>query len=450
MRKSVLIILSILMTIVFLSTSCTQNNIVPTEEELSADANALVEKLAQKDYKGAKSDHQYDTIMKLLTGPKTYSTIWETLLSSYGEFINIYGYEYQRASGFDNIYVKIAFEKKCVNFKVTYKKDTLKISGLHYAPNADKSSLAGAEPLRVPEGVIETSFEFGKNGLKLPAILSTPNAKGPFPVLILVHGSGPNNSDEAVGNQAPFRDIAWELALQGIAVMRYDKRTLVYPEDFGENATVEDETIEDAILAAQAVLDFPEIDKDNIFILGHSLGAMMIPRIAEDTQNVKGYIMMAAAVTPLHDLMIEQYEYIFNLDGKLSINERISLIQSKIMRKNVESLKDGKTKKAKDLFGINAPYWIYLHNYDLIGKAKNIQKPLLIIQGESDYQVPMRDFNILKDNLESKDNVYMISYEGLGHLMTTAGSPPAPDDYNNELHVDSKVINDIAEFIKNH
>ncbi len=448
MKKPFLLILSFILVSIFVFSSCGKIENPPTEEQLSADANQLVEEMAAENFSGAKKNHEYGFVMGLLTGPKTLKTIWNSLTAQYGEYVSIYEYEYEQISNYDNIIIKVAFENHSIDFKITYEKDTLKISGLHYSPNADNPALAGAPVPELPEGITEKSFLFGSDGLKLPAILTSPENDGAYPLVILVHGSGPNNADETVGNQSPFRDIAWGLAQQGIAVLRYDKRTLVYPESFGEEDTVEQETVEDAVLAALAAQTMPEVMPDKIFILGHSLGAIMIPRIFELTPDASGYIMMGAAVTPLNQLRVEQYEYIFNLDGKLTLNERISLFQAKKMSKNIDKLTSSSNKKAKDLFGVNPEYWLYLKDYDVLERVQLVDKPLLVIQGESDYQVPLREFEALESVLSKKANVTLVSYPGLGHLMTQAGDPSSPDDYYKKLTVDQQIIDDISEFVK--
>ena len=449
MKKHISIIIAAAFIAIALFSSCSPKSDVPaTEESLSAEANQLVEELAAGDYKGARKNHEYGFVMGMLTGEKTLKNIWKSLTAQYGAYVSIYEYEYDNASPFENIIIKTAFENKCIDFKVTFNEGTLKISGLHYSPNADKPELAGAPSEPPPDGVLERSFQFGAEGMELPAVLAYPEGEGTYPLVILVHGSGPSDADESVGNQAPFRDIAWGLAQQGIAVLRYDKRTLVHPESFGADATVEQETVEDAMIAAITAQTIPEATPGKTFILGHSLGGMMIPRIAEVTPEATGFIMMSAAVTPVNELMVEQYEYIFNLDGKLSINERLSLAKAKKMSKNVSELTSDSSVSADKLFGVSQAYWLYLNDYDVLQSVQNITRPLLVIQGESDYQVPMRDFEALEGVLSSKDNVTMISYPGLSHLMTQSGSPPSPDDYYEELHVDQQVIDDIAEFVK--
>ncbi len=450
MRKHISIIFAAVFAVMFLFSSCSKkSDIIADEESLSAEANQLVEELAAGDYKGARKNHDYAFVMSILTGEKSLKKVWQSLTAQYGEYVSVYEYEYEQTPPFESVIIKTAFEQNCIDFKVTFNEGTLKISGIHYSPNADKPSLAGAPEIPPPDGVLERSFQFGAEGLELPAVLAYPEGEDTYPLVILVHGSGPSDADESVGNQAPFRDIAWGLAQQGIAVLRYDKRTLVHPESFGEDATVEQETVEDAMIAAITAQTIPEAQPGKTFILGHSLGGMMVPRIAEVTPEATGFIMMSAAVTPLNELMVEQYEYIFNLDGKLSISERFSLAKAKKMSKKVSELTPDSSVAADKLFGISQAYWLYLNDYDVLQSVQNITRPLLIIQGESDYQVPMRDFEALEGVLSGKDNVTMISYPGLSHLMTQSGSPPSPDDYYEELNVDQQVIDDIAEFVKN-
>ena len=450
MKKQFALLTALILSLILVFSACAKSDATnsPTEEELSADANKFVEELAAGNYSEAKKNHSYAFVMNMLTGEKTLKTIWETLTKQYGEYVSIYEYEYEAIANYESIIIKVAFDTKSVDFKVTYSTGTLQISGLHYSPNADKPELAGADVPQPPEGVLERTFHIGSQGLELPAILAYPEGGERYPLVVLVHGSGPNDANETIGRQAPFRDIAWGLAQQGIAVLRYDKRTLVYPESFGDESTAEQETVEDAMIAAITAQTMPEVMPGNIFILGHSLGGTMIPRIAQITPEASGFIMMGAAVTPLNELMVEQYEYIFNLDEKLTLSERISLLQAKKMSKNVSALTDDSTKKADSLFGIAAPYWLYFKKYDMLELAQSIQKPLLVLQGESDYQVPMRDFNAIQDALSGNENASFISYPGLGHLMTQAGSPPSPDDYYEALNVSQQVIDDIADFVK--
>ena len=100
----------------------------------------------------------------------------------------------------------------------------------------------------------------------LPGTLTLPEgAASPLPAVVLLHGSGPNDRDESIGQTKMFRDLAEMLAEKGIAVLRYDKRTLIYgsrytAEDL-KTFTVDDESIQDAVAAANLLRSDPRIGK---------------------------------------------------------------------------------------------------------------------------------------------------------------------------------------------
>ena len=139
----------------------------------------------------------------------------------------------------------------------------------------------------------------------LPGTLFLPNGVEKAAAVVLVHGSGPNDRDETLGPNRPFRDLATGLATRGIAVLRYDKRTKVYPESFAglKNPTVKDEILDDVSAALEFLKSRPEIDADRITITGHSLGGTLAPRIAAANPSVSKIVILAGAARPLPDLM---------------------------------------------------------------------------------------------------------------------------------------------------
>ena len=154
-----------------------------------------------------------------------------------------------------------------------------------------------------------------------------------------MQGSGPSDRNETVGANAPFFDIASSLADNGIATLRYDKRTYTYGAQMDpETITPYEETIQDAVFAFDFLKTQPDVDPDRIFILGHSLGGYLMPMIAEQTPDAAGYILVAAPASRLEDLMAAQYDYIFNLDGDLSAEEKTQLAEIEKQRDAVRML----------------------------------------------------------------------------------------------------------------
>ena len=135
---------------------------------------------------------------------------------------------------------------------------------------------------------------------------SNHRGRGPGPRL------RPQQWDETLGPNKPFQDLAWGLANRGIAVLRYDKRTKVHGGKMGgnKNLTVREETIDDALLAVKLLRSRSDIDPKRIFILGHSLGGMLAPRIGAEDQSLAGLIILAGSTRPLPEVAREQLEYI--------------------------------------------------------------------------------------------------------------------------------------------
>jgi fermentation-respiration switch protein FrsA (DUF1100 family) len=268
-----------------------------------------------------------------------------------------------------------------------------------------------------PEPAKPGELTVTSGNIKLPATLTIPEGKGPFPVVVLVHGSGPNDRDETVGANAPFKDLAVGLAKHGIASIRYVKRTRQYPQ--GAVATVQEEVIEDALNALALARSQSGIDPHRVFLLGHSMGAYLAPRIAMADPAITGIILLAGNVRQVLELAREQLQYLN------APPETLQTLQS----------------------AAPASYWEDLKSYNPAAIARQLEIPILILQGERDYQVTMKEFDLWKSGLNGKANASFRSYPKLNHLFLEGEGKSNPAEYQKAGHIPDYVFTDIAAFM---
>ena len=262
--------------------------------------------------------------------------------------------------------------------------------------------------------------------------------------------------DEKVGKLTPFKDLAEGLASRGIAVIRYDKRTYAHKKQFinKPDISVKEETIEDAILATELLRNDCRIDSNKIFIIGHSMGGMLAPRIDAEGGNYKGLILLAGSPRKLEEILIDQNKEVLNHVNKLLqwiIKRQIKKLSSKFY--NMYNLTDEEAKKTSLMFGNTAKLYYFkeMGEHQSINYLKDLNKPMLIMQGDKDFQVSVeKDFNLYKELLKNKENVTFKLYENLNHAFVPSvygNIMKAKKEYNVEQRVCDYVIDDIASWV---
>ena len=298
--------------------------------------------------------------------------------------------------------------------------------------------------------IVGQGTEYPLNGLlSLPDDLSKP-----VPAVVLVHGSGPSNMDEKVMKLTPFKDLAEGLAQHGIASLRYDKRTFVYARKMAKSCpTVEEETIEDALLAINMLKNDPRIDCDRIFILGHSMGAMLAPRIDAEGADVKGLIMMAGTPYRLEDIVLRQLK---QAGRGRSILKRIIRMEYRFYRKKFRGLyelSDEEAKKKKFAGNLTLYYFKEMGQRTAADYLLASEKPAFILQGGKDFQVLAgRDYRMFRKLLAGRANTRFKLYPDLNHIFVKGiydDILKASKEYKAERHIPEEVIGDIAAFIRN-
>ena len=302
----------------------------------------------------------------------------------------------------------------------------------------------------------EHEVQIGHGKWVLPGTVSIPQGDDPFAAVLLVHGSGPQDRDETIPPNKPLRDLAWGLASQGIAVLRYEKRTNVYAASMRskiDTLTVKEEVIDDALEAVALLRERPEIDAQQIFVLGHSLGGYLAPRLGAADPEIRGLIILAGSARPLEDVILDQMTYVLSLSMP---DPAVRQQQLAVLKKQVELVKDPNrlpTAKASDLpLGVPAAYWLDLNAYHPEKVAQTLKQPMLFLQGEGDYQVTRDDFQIWQDVLGGRSDVQFIMYPGLSHLFMPieGGQKATPATYTVAGHVAEEVVNEIGSRIKRH
>lgn len=288
---------------------------------------------------------------------------------------------------------------------------------------------------------------------QLTGTLTLPEGEGPFPLVVFVHGSGPMDRDETVGKVKVFRDLAAGLAEQGIASIRYDKRTYLYGTEMASDVglTVWEETVEDALYAVEYARAAAHIDRENIFVAGHSLGGYLVPRLdgADAEGHIAGYVLLAGPARALPELVLEQVDYLLSLELRLSeIDKVIYRQQYEEDCARIDALTEADRGGDTALLGAYPDYWLDLAGYDPAEAAKEIKKPLLILQGGHDYQVTSADYERWQTALAGREGAVFKWYPKLTHAFTETEGMGTPDDYQRAATVAPAVAEDMAAFIK--
>ena len=369
---------------------------------------------------------------------------WDRLLTNFGAFVNVIEINHDHQPNFDVVVQKIQLEKKKVDFKIVYGTNQ-KIKGVSFLPGEPREKYELPEYFN--EKMIAEKTIIIENGpVRLPGILTTPNRPGKFPLVILVHGSGPNDKDESVGLTKIFKDLSIGLAMKGIAVYRYDKRTRVLKTKIAKekNYTVYKETIEDAIAAVNQLRQDSLIDSTAIYICGHGLGAMVLPRIESKAKNLKGLIFLAPNARKLEDHMLEQTRYVISLDStKKDYTNLLDSINKETRR--IKSLTP-MTKDTSAILFLPVSYWLDLNEYNQVEAVQKLNQPLLFLFGKRDYQITEVDYNIWKKALVNK-NAEFRAYPDLNHFFIKGIGKSTPFEYNKKGNVDKEPINDISNWI---
>jgi pimeloyl-ACP methyl ester carboxylesterase len=331
-----------------------------------------------------------------------------------------------------------------------------------------------------PYAIKDVTFENAAAKVKLAGTLTTPAGDGPFPAVVLVSGSGPQDRDETLFDHKPFLVLADYLSRRGIAVLRYDDRGVGQSTGTHGTATTADFAT-DAWAAVEFLTKQPKIDRQRVGVMGHSEGGLVAPMVAADHPDAVAYIVLLAgpgvpgaaivdrqrvdilkaAGTPAGtiDLFVKLYAKLNPIaTGPGSVEERKTALT-----KAVADYRETLTEEQRRLVGqtkpdaaaaiaavMTSPWMDAFLRFDPAPTLKRVSCPVLALTGSLDLQVAA-DVNLpaIGAALKAGKNppAEFVEMKGLNHLFQPAKTGGVGEYGQIETTFDEAAMAHIAEWI---
>jgi dienelactone hydrolase len=366
--------------------------------------------------------------------------VWTSLEERHGEFRTLSGLETASQGGYDVVTGIAEFERGQLEIVLAFDPDGIARFTLSQ-PSSNWSPPAYADESAFEER--EVSLE-ATDSCSLGGTLTVPADADRAPGVVLIHGQGPSDRDGTIGPNKPYKDLAWGLASRGVAVLRYDKRTQVCDVDLAE-ITIDQAVTEDALAVVDALRETDVVADDDVVVAGHSIGATLSPRIAARDGNLAGVVMLAPLARSAGDAILDQNQYLVERDGTVTDAERGQLDE---VNRTVERIRSLDFPDDEVVFLGGDEYWRSLREYDHLGTAGSLDAPVLLLQGERDYQVTVEDdFAQWQEALGDESNVTFERYPELNHLFMPGTGKPGRREYFEQHNVAEAVVTDVASFV---
>ena len=297
----------------------------------------------------------------------------------------------------------------------------------------------------------EATYENREAGIRFAGTLTYPNSGSPFPAVLLISGSGPQDRNETLVGHRPFLVLSDYLTRRGVAVLRTDDRGVGGSTGDWMKVTTEDLS-KDILAGIQFLKNREEIDPKRIGLIGHSEGGIIAPMVAVTSEDVSFIVLMAGTGLPGENILNMQAELIARAEGAPEEAIANSLEQQKLIIAVVKEEKEEKIKKEKlreiilealeelpaeykealsdpeayiqaQLANVLSPWFEYFLTYDPRPTLTRVQCSVLAMIGEKDLQVPPKEnLAAIKEALEKGGNkdYTVLELPGLNHLFQSA------------------------------
>lgn len=315
----------------------------------------------------------------------------------------------------------------------------------------------------------DVSFANPAGGHALAGTLTVPQGKGPFPAVVLVHGSGPVDRDETLFGHKIFLVLADHLSRQGIAVLRYDKRGIGKSGGVYKGATTHDFAL-DAEAAVAFLRGRPEVDAARIGMVGHSEGGLIAPMVAARDPKLAFVVMLAGPGVRGELLMVEQLALAAKargvpdalVDRERELNRalfaaivaepQLDAAGDKARRMMMEAerkgiLPPGTAEPRAKAFG--SPWFHAFLRHEPGPALQSLRQPILVLNGERDLQVPAAlDLDAIRGALKDNPRAVVKELPALNHLFQTARTGAGSEYAEIEETMAPLALDTVSEWIK--
>lgn len=300
-------------------------------------------------------------------------------------------------------------------------------------------------PYADPTTFNETSVVIGQAPWELGGTLTLPVGPGPFPAVVLVPGSGYADRDSTGLASKAFRDLAWGLASQGVAVLRYDKRTLTHALALARQPdfTLDDELVDDALAAVALLRQKPRIDPARVFVLGSSLGGWAAPRIALRDPEIAGLILYAAPAESRREQQLRGLQQLIRDVSRVAASSAVGRWLD-LMRDYAAAVAG--SDEAPPHVQVRPGYHLEGAGYRPEVAAQDVHRPFLILHGALDHAVTRERMSGWVISLRVRDDVVFRLYANHDHGLFDWRDRSGPD-LRPAGHVSAEVVDDIASWI---
>lgn len=287
------------------------------------------------------------------------------------------------------------------------------------------------------------TVEVGQESIEEVYVHTRPNsADESTPLVILIHGKDAYDRNSTVNANRTFRALAYQLADSGISTVRYD-RTVLNHEDLEDTPSLilnelrelEEQLEEDSVLHGQKT-----------FLFGYGLGGYLLPYLAASVP-ADGYIIANAPAENLAECLADEQKFLNRVDSSNS-DEVIEMKDQQIDAavEIIHSLTSDKDYDYK-LLGYPSAFWVFVQKYDALQAVQQLEKPILVIQGSNDYEVPLEQFNAWESALAEDEDARVVLYKDMDHLFIVRKSDSRPQDSMTEGTLAAAMMKDLASFV---